>query len=216
MTRAVLRQWRFGLLAAASLLVGHNAVYVVELGPGERVAQELRQAGHAYWPIASLVLGAATILLALVVLRRLLHLTDTARGLPDVRAAGPRYALRFARLWLRLMAVVTVGFVLQENVEHLLGHHHLPGAAALIGPEHPLALVVLTGVSGLAAALGALVTGREAELLARIAHARRVLGHAPRRIVLRPGDVRPRLRRNPLATDVAGRAPPSGPIHVAA
>jgi cytochrome b561 len=216
-TRAVLRQWRFGLLAAACLLVGHNAVYLVELGPGERMAQELRHAGHAYWPIASLLLAAGAVLLALMVLRRLLHLTDTARGLPDVAGTGPHYAARFGQLWLRLMALVVAGFVLQENVEHLLTHHHMPGVAALIGPEHPLALAVLAGVSGLAAALGALVAGHEAELLARIAQARRLSAHAPRRLTLRPGDVGHRPRRNPLATAVAGRAPPAGAlIHVAA
>ncbi len=215
--RAALGHWRFGLLAAACLLVGHNAVYLVELGPGERLAQELRHAGHAYWPAASLLLGAGAALLALLVIRRLLHLTDTARGLPRAPATGPGYPVRFAILWLRLLAVVAAGFVLQENVEHLVGHHHLPGAAALIGPEHPLALAVLAGVSGLAAAIGALVAGREAELLARIEHARRPTVHAPRRLTLKPSDVRRRMRRNPLATAVAGRAPPQGaPIPVAA
>lgn len=217
MTTAALRPWRFGLLAAACLLVGHNAVYLVELGPGEGLAQELRHAGHGYWPVASLLLGAAGLLLALTVLRRLLHLTDTARGLPHARAAGPGYVARYARLWWRLLAVVVAGFVLQENVEHLVSHHHLLGASALIGPEHPLALVVLAGVSGLAAALGALVTGHEAELLARITHARGPNAHAPRHLKLRPSDLALRPRRNPLATAVAGRAPPSGsPIHVIA
>ena len=217
MMRAARHHWRFALLAAACLLVGHNAVYMVELGPGERLAQELRHAGHAYWPAASFLLVAGAGLLALLALRRLLRLTDAARGLPRVPVTGPGYLARFAGLWLRLVVVVAAGFVLQENLEHLAGHHHLPGAAALIGPEHPLAVAVLACVSGVAAAIGALVTGREAELLVRIAHARGATAHPPRRLTLRPSDVRPRLRRNPLATATAGRAPPRGmPIHVAA
>lgn len=215
--RAARHHWRFALLAAACLLVGHNAVYMVELGPGERLAQELRHAGHAYWPAASLLLGVGAALLALLALRRLLHLSDAARGLPRVPITGSAYLARFAGLWLRLLAVVAAGFVLQENVEHLVGHHHLPGIGALIGPEHPLALAILAGISGVAAAIGELVTGHEAELLARIAHARRHTVHAPRRLILHPSDVRPRLRRNPLATALAGRAPPRArPIHVAA
>ena len=50
---------------------------------------------------------------------------------------------RFAAIWLRLLAVVAIGFVIQENVEHVIAHGHAPGLGALLGPEYPLALPVI-------------------------------------------------------------------------
>ena len=198
----------FWALAAVALLLSHDAIFLVPLGPGEELTRALRAAGHDYWGWASLALvgigGAAGIAAVL----RLRSLRRRVEQLPAARAARQR-ALggRFAATWLRLFAIVVIGFALQENLEHVISHGHAIGLGALLGPEYPLALPVIGLITALAGLVAAALVRTERQLLSIIAAAlqRRVrpprrLGRPPLQLVL------PRL--SPLALAVAGRAPP--------
>ena len=122
------------------------------------------------------------------------------------RGAPTPIGTRFAAVWLRLFAVVALGFVLQENVEHIISHGHAIGLGALLGPEYPLALPVIGLVTALAGFVAAAVRRTEGALLAIISAAL----HRPRRGRSLPGP-RSQLvlpRRSPMANAIAGRAPP--------
>jgi hypothetical protein len=130
----------------------------------------------------------------------------------DALGAGPaarsRPATRWLASWARLLAVVAIGFAVQENIEHLIGHSHAPGLGALIGPEYPLALPIIALITGVAALVAAILGQTESALLAVIADAmRRILARAPRRI-LRPPPRLVAVLIAPLAGAWAGRAPP--------
>ena len=196
----------FWVLAGVALFVSHDAIFLVQVGPGETLVRLLRQESHAYWGTASLGLACMGVAVAA---RTLLHLRALRRRAARLGLApdGARPSGLVA-CWLRLAATVCLGFVIQENVEHYLGHRHVPGFAILIGPEHPLALPVIAMVSGVAALLASAVGGTERAIVHAIAAAlRRPFGHAP------SGVPRPPLRRSiprisPLARAAAGRAPP--------
>ena len=199
----------FWALAGIALLVTHDAVFLAQVGPGHELARALREAGHEYWGIASLVLAAIGIAALTATLVRLRSLRRSIATLGADPAARPRpYAARWLTTWVRLLATVAIGFAVQENIEHLIGHSHAPGLGALIGPEYPLALPVIALITGLAAFAAAVLGQTEQALLAVIADAmRRILARAPRRTA------RPPLRLAavliaPLAGAWAGRAPP--------
>ena len=199
----------FWAMAGVALLVSHDAVFLAHVGPGHELARALREAGHEYWGIASLVLaavGAAALATTLVRLRSL-RLRVGALGAAPPPSSRP-YAARWLAAWARLLAVVAIGFALQENIEHLIAHSHAPGLGALIGPEYPLAVPVITLISGLAAFVASALGQAEDALLVVIADAmRRILARAPHTTP------RPPLRLfavliAPLAGVWAGRAPP--------
>ncbi|MEA2652468.1 MAG: hypothetical protein QOI85_2189, partial [Chloroflexota bacterium] len=122
------------------------------------------------------------------------------------RTARSSAGSRFAFIWLRLFAVVALGFVLQENVEHIISHGHAIGLGALLGPEYPLAIPVIGLVTALAALVATTVRRTEGALLAIISAAQQ----RPARACSLPGP-RGQLvlpRRSPLASAIAGRAPP--------
>lgn len=196
-------------LAGVALFVSHDAVFLAQLGPGEVLARTLRQAGHDYWGLVSLILavvGLAVLVGTLVRLRSLRRAADalSAAAIPRTRP----YVRRWLTAWARLLAVVAIGFVVQENIEHLIGHSHAPGLGALIGPEYPLALPVIALISGLAALVAAALSHAELALLAVIADAMRRFGaRAPRR-TLRPPLRLAAALPSPLARACAGRGPP--------
>jgi hypothetical protein len=199
----------FWALAGVVLLVSHDGILLAQLGPGQSLTRALREAGHDYWGIASLLLaivGLAALVGALVRLRSLRRRADALGASPIV---GTRpYLARWLASWVRLLAVVAIGFVVQENIEHLIGHSHAPGLGVLIGPDYPLAMPVLGMITGLAALAAAALSQTEHALRAAIAEAMRpFVGRAPRTVW------RPALRQavaltSPLATAAAGRAPP--------
>jgi hypothetical protein len=171
------RRIAFWIVAAVTLVVGHDLVFAVQLGPGRGLTEALRSAGHAYLPLGTTLVAAAGILLCSLWLVRL-------RRMASLGAAGHRSASedpgapfrRSLALVARLFAVVALAFLVMENVEHFVSHGHLPGLGALLGPEYPLAIPVLLAASVVGAFLAGLVRERERALLARIA------GHAaPRR-----------------------------------
>ena len=197
----------FWALAGIALLVSHDAIFFVQYGPGESLTAALREAGHAYWTVASLGVAVIGALVAASVAFRLLHLRRRARRLATVGTPVPSgWPRRLLMTWGRLLAVVAIGFVIQESAEHFAMHGHAIGVGALIGPEYPLALPML-GLVTLAAALVAVyVSAVEASLEATIAAAVRLL-RAPVRITRPPFELF--LPRIPvLARAAAGRAPP--------
>jgi hypothetical protein len=199
----------FWALAGVTLLVSHDAILLAQVGPGQSLTRALREAGHEYWGIASLMLaivGLAALVAVLVRLRNLLRTADALGASPIV---GTRpYLARWIASWVRLLAVVAIGFALQENIEHLIGHSHAPGLSVLIGPEYPLALPVLAMITGLAALAAGALSQTEQALRAAIAEAmRQFVGRAPRSVWRPPLRLAVRLS-SPLANAAAGRAPP--------
>ena len=196
----------FWAMAGVALFVSHDAIFFVQLGPGESLTRALREAGHDYWAFASLALAVIGIAAAVGVGVRLLGLRRRAAEL----GASPGRAERTRLLptWLRLFAVVALGFMIQENVEHYLSHMHATGLGVLLGGEYPLALPVIGLISGFAALLASAIGGIERELLAVIAAAlRHAFGHAPRAF-LRPPRRHLVAPISPLARSIASRAPP--------
>ena len=203
-----LHRLAFWTLAAVALLVSHDAIWLVQLGPGQGLASALRSGGHGYW-------GAATVGLALVALiaigavgGRLWRLWSAARTFNDTRhnpTRRPAYFRRVRGAWPRLLAVVLIGFVLQENAEHALSHGHLPGLGVLLGPEHPLAIPVIGVVTLIGALLASAVMVTEDALLAVIGAAA-ARPRAPRRLLHPATGHRLSAISRPRAH--AGRAPP--------
>ena len=207
-------RFAFWALAGVAFLASHDAIYLAQVGPGEQLARAVRQAGHDYWAAVSLLLAAVGIAAAISTLLRLRSLRRRATGLAGSgsdRTGGSR--ARLLSMWAKLFAVVAFGFVLQENVEHLVVHGHAPGLGALVGPEYPLAVPVIGLISAIAASIAAALRGAEQELLAAIqAGLRRPLGQAPRRL-MRPSLRIAATRMSPLARATAGRAPPPASVH---
>lgn len=205
----------FWALAGATLFVAHDAVYLVQVGPGAELARVLRTSGHAYWGAASTGLALIALALAVAYCLRLRHLCHRARDLSAL--PGPisprRNATRLATTWTRLFVVVAIGFTIQENLEHAFGHGHVIGLGALAGPEYPLAVPILAAISGVAALIAAAFTGVEHALVDAIAIALARGPRSPRRLVRPASSTRP-ARRPRLGLATAGRAPPRALVHV--
>jgi hypothetical protein len=205
------RPLAFWAVAGLSLLVAHDLVILAQVGPGAELSRALRSGAHDYWGAASAALLLIGLLAAAVVAYRVHRLRRTAgrlQAVPEHRSRR-KFAARIPGLWLRLFAVVAVGFTVQENLEHFVGHAHVLGAGALIGPEYPLALPVIGLITLLAAAITALAVVVERELVTAIALA---LASARRRAprTLRRAPLRDAVRQlSVLARLGAGRAPPS-------
>jgi hypothetical protein len=209
---------RFALLAVACLGLAHDAVFALENGFGAGFARAMSAGGHdGYWPIFSIVVVSAVTLLGLSAAVRIGRLgaaqrPSSARALVHRARPARSYRRDLRALWLPLLVLTAAAFTVQENIEHLAGHHHLIGLGALAGPEYPLALPAIALVTLLAAALGALVRWRIAVLEARIAgriELARPRGHAARRPAGRWSDVASILAHSRFLTRPdAGRAPP--------
>lgn len=199
----------FWALAALALLASHDLVWLAQVGRGEELARTLRSAGHGYWEAASLAIGAVGLAVGLGVVLRLTVLRSEATAVGARRATlPPGLRSRTVRVWSRLFAIVALGFVVQENVEHLGQHGHLIGVGALVGPEYPLALPVIGLITAVAAVLATVVSGTATALETVIAAALAALRRPPRRLVRAP--LRRVLARSPiLAGSSAERAPPS-------
>ena len=198
----------FWALAAVALLISHDAVWFVQVGPGEPLARVLRDGAHGYWAAISVGLAAVGLVTAVLAARRIWGLRRRAIALGTDRRpirTAP-YAARAASAWVRLLPTVAIGFLLQENIEHAFGHGHLPGLGALFGPEYPLALPVIAAITLLGALIAGAVVTVEHQLLEAIG-ARQRAPRAPRRLQ-RPVPVAlvRWAAQHPRAH--AGRAPP--------
>ena len=198
----------FWALAGLALFVAHDAIYLVQIGPGEELAAALRTAGHGYWGLASLALSAVALVAGVSIWLRMRRLRRRAASLGARRDAARPFARRFVVIWLRLSAVVAVGFLIQENVEHAIMHGHAPGVGALLGPEYPLALPVIGLIAAIAASVATLVSRTQEALVLAIEAALR----RPIRALL--AGPRPAAQAAPtigsaLAHPGASRAPPT-------
>jgi hypothetical protein len=198
----------FWALAGLAVLVSHDAIFLAQLGPGERLTAALRSVGHDYWGAASLALVIIAVLAGSITLARLVRLGRQAAAVGATCRARRPHPARLFPMWARLAAMVAFGFAIQENLEHFFAHGHVIGTGALIGPEYPLALPVIAIVSFVAALGACLLAANERELVAAIAAAlaqrprpQRVAVRPPQQIAMRLGGV--------LARFGAGRAPPS-------
>lgn len=201
----------FWVLGAVALAVSHDAVFLAQTGPGNALVAALRQDGHAYWAFVSIGLAVLGLVVGIGSLLRLRRLHRWAAALGE--RVGPMragaYLARTLDIWARLFPVVAIGFLVQENVEHVVAHGHLIGLGALGGAEYPLALPVIGAISLLAAIGAGAFRIAERELIVRIAAAlRAALVRAPRRLVLRPVGVLRWATVPVLARAGAGRAPP--------
>lgn len=196
----------FWALAAVALLISHDAVFAVQAGPGQGLTDALRDAGHDYWGIASALIAAVGLVVGLLAVS---HIRRLLRRAQDLGAAtdGVGRRRRILRTWGWLFLVVAAGFLLQENLEHLAMHRHLIGIGALAGPEYPLALPVIAGVTLLAGILGALVTGTESALVEAIASVLSGLVRRPVRVTRHVATIR-LAYPSVLAHRGASRAPP--------
>ena len=203
------RNIAFWLVAAACLVAAHDLIYAVQLGPGRALADTLRVAGHGYWPLLSAAIAGGAIALVARTAWRIHGLRRRARGLRGPTA--PRRGIGpVVRTWSRLLLVVGLAFVVQENVEHFVSHNHAPLLGALGGPEYPLALPVLAAITLLGALLASLVRDRERVLLARIAAGAAWSARDLAPFVRHPLRTRaPRLDPVPDPPDLS-RAPPLG------
>jgi hypothetical protein len=207
----LIRRASFWLAAGLCLLVAHDAVFLVQRGPGQSLVAALREGGHAYWGAASAGLLAGGALAAIVWLLRIAALRSRARLRPMAPMPARGWGRRALGGWIRLFALVAITFAIQENVEHLAGHGHGIGLGALIGPEYPLALPVLAAVTGAAAMLIALVRHHEGELMRRLAAAPAWVGAASRMEGSRRQDRAVVRRGAPMSAHRALRAPPRSP-----
>jgi hypothetical protein len=203
------RRLAFWAAAATALLVSHDAVFLIQLGPGEALVRALREAGHAYWGAASLGIALLAIAGGIVAGARVSSLRRRARALgadPIKRPGG--LGRRWIGAWAPLLATVAIGFLVQENVEHFIGHNHAPGLGALMGPEYPLALPIIGLITAFAALMLAAIRHVEHVLFASIAVALRRFTTRPPRAMLRPPLRVAVPAASPMAGARAGRAPP--------
>jgi hypothetical protein len=214
--RAILTSARgpaaFWALAGLALLTSHNATFLVQMGPGQSLVRILRDSGHGYWDLASLALLGIGLVVAVFALLHLRRLQRRASELTESqpRLIGRTYLARAASYWMRLFAVVLFAFLVQENLEHLGMHRHVPGLGALLGPEYPLALPVIGFITLIGGLIGAAVSAVEQKLIAIIESGVRLqLARAPHHVPRPPIQHEP-IPLSPLADAAAGRAPPSG------
>jgi hypothetical protein len=168
--RPRLERLRFPALSAVGSLIAHDAIFAAQYGLGPDRDVALAATAHGYWPafvvvtLLAAAAGAGAAVAGVVRLRRL------ARGLRAAPAApGSRSYLReVARLWPRLLLVVALAFLVQENLEHLAAGRDAPGLWALSAPGYPLALPVLLAVTGLLAAVGGWLQWHRDALVGRL------------------------------------------------
>ena len=204
---------RLGVLALVALLSAHTAIYVAQFGIGDRFAQAMASGGHDGWwvPASVAILGIGFVLLVQT-LGGVAHLEVRARASGRSGSAGRgRFTSEIRAIWRRLLPLVAILFLVQENVEAVATHGQLVGLDPLTAGS-AVALPTLALVSFALSVLGALLRWRVAVLRARIASPI----HRPRRAVQSPalagrwqmvGALAPRQWMTDRLD--AGRAPPA-------
>jgi hypothetical protein len=208
--QAALRHARFGALALVGLFLAHDALFVAQFGPGADMGAALAATGHgSWWTPYVLAVVAVAALLGLGALLRIRTLHVVAATLHRLAPRDPAgFAAEWRALASRLLPVVVVLLLVQENIEHLAADGTPAGLAPIGTPAGILAIVasVLAVAAG-----GALVRWRIADLEARILAARTARFPRPSAAALpsRAGlDAAGVCHRWLLARDDPGRAPP--------
>jgi hypothetical protein len=186
------------LLGAGSVIV-HELRYVLAYGSDAGTA--LAEQGHSYTPTFEALIA---LLLGAVVVRFLLSVTRAFRGV-----APARKPMTFRRTWLAASAALLVLYTLQEGFE---------GAFA---PGHPGGVIGVYGNGGWTSVLLSLIVGALIAVLSVLAR-RTIELVAARLAPVLPKTARPYVawiplrasagRRDVLAWNLAGRAPPAGSI----
>lgn len=181
-------------LAAARLAMGEPGLAAADHGPAWSIALGLVLAGA----VAAVSLAAWRI----VALRLRLRRTPTL-SMPGGGA--------LLRTWTLLFILALVIFLVQENLEHLTQHGHLPLLEPLFSGQYAAVLPVFAGLALLLAAAG-LAVGTTLRQLERAARTPRIDRRPPPR---RVGSWRPlvhdRRRRTAMVTALSPRRGPPLP-----
>lgn len=211
MSREQAARWsphgRVALLAAAVWVVGHELA--LWLGAAAVVATPIPEHGIAWASVAAAILLA--ILGALVAtMLRIAALRRTLRRLRGAPATGGRRRLgAVPRRWLAILAMALLAFTLQENLEHLLDHGHLPGLVAVLTGPYAATLPAFVLLSLLAAIVAVGLERRVRSLAAAVRlyrlHSRPPRIHRPA-VAAELDALHATARR--VAVRLGGRAPP--------
>jgi hypothetical protein len=197
---------RVALLSLAAFVLGHDLLFLLASGPNFRVA--MQQSGHgAVWDTTVMTVVGAAAVLAGLAMRRLVALSQAARGLGRPAGALRRRRAHLLgqvlRLWAVILAIALVLLVVNENLERASIGLPLPGLGVLL-PAMPIFAAVALAVAIVAALYG----WRRDVLIARLTEARRVWKVATAQTYPRL----PWINRRPgsnVGRRQAGRAPPS-------
>lgn len=156
-----------------ALFVAHDAVYVARFGLGPDLATAMAKRGHdPYWVPASITVAFIAGVVFIAAIIRLARLERRSRYLPDPMPLERRAYLRAClRTWAWLLPTVAGLFVVQENLEHLVGHGHLLGLRGLAGTDLLHVVIPLAATTLALAACGTVVHWRVRVLVARVAAA---------------------------------------------
>ena len=207
----VLRTLRFVGLTLVALFLAHDALFAVGHGLGRPMDAAMAASGHdGWWTPYALAVTAIATLLAAGAARRVRGLRSRLDAVGSFERTRDRttYVRELRAVAQRLVPLVFVLLVVQENVEHLATFGDVPGLEPIGSPFAVLAILFATLA---VAAVGALVRWRIRVLEARLAAARaprwprlaisRLPGHAS---LVAAG----LTHRWLLVRDDPGRAPP--------
>jgi len=206
MPRRMLDRVAVALLSLAAFVLGHDLLFLLASGPNFRIA--LQQSGHgAVWDTTVMTVVGAGAVLAGLAMRRLVALSQAARGLGGPAAASHRRRAHLLGhvlgLWAVILATALVLLVVNENLERAAIGLPLPGLGVLLH-----AIPIFAPVALAVALVAALYGWRRDVLISRLAEARR-----PRRVPTAQTYPRlPWVNRRPgsnVGRRQAGRAPPS-------
>lgn len=212
---ALVARLHMPVLLLAGLVVAHDGIFASDAGFAA-LAGALARSGHGdTWALVSVLGLAGGWLVAvgavahILRLRREIEVLHRSWELPaaPVRQPPGAYRAEVRHLWPRLFAFITIGFLLQENLEAVLEGGHAAGLEPLFG-AHPLAVPILLALTLAMSAMGALAQRKTRALEERVSELRaRVARHAEARPPQpSPGALHARdsIRLRPEA----GRAPP--------
>ena len=198
------------LLAMGVLLavIGHQLALAAGRVATSEAGLQAADHGRAWGLAVALVIagGAVAVSLAgwrILALRLRLRLTPTLT-LPDGRA--------LLRTWAAVALVGLALFLVQENLEHLTQHGHLPLLEPLLSGQYVAVLPVFTGLALLFAAAG-LAIGTTLRQLERAAGAARIGRQPPpRRVGSWRSLIHDQRRRTRMVTALSPRRGPPLPV----
>jgi hypothetical protein len=199
------------LLSVAVLVPAHDLVYLAAYGP-DRHAAALSATGHgSYWTAVAVAafLGLAGV--GAAALHRSRSLRDRLATLGHVNVqplAAPQLVRHVAWTWLAVMALSVATFAVQENVEHLAGHGHLPALGVLTGGEYQWALPIFGALALAVATAGSVTVARLRALTEAVARALHSVARPTRQLAW-PWVREPGSARGVRSTPDLGRAPPA-------
>jgi hypothetical protein len=201
------------VLALIALALAHHAMYIVSGESGTASATGTPSA-DGYWRSIELVVAVAAAGLIATAAQQLWRLRRQAQrvrlGSDIVPESELSYLFRlFLPAWLRVTALTTALFVVQENIERSIIGAPLPGLYALAPADCQFAFLFIVGAAATVALVASLVRWRTLVLGARLRAAssgRRRTGSV--RPLRQPLDHRPVVQL--LAAGLGMRAPPVG------